>query len=443
MAQASPASDLFGAATRAVETRYFGWSTADRAALSGKYAAVLEERCAPQGDACDYATARKVVGELLTELGDPHTNLRDPEGAERLAEVSQNRAVSRTGARVVRVTGGLLVVSVMPGSPAEASGVRRFDLLTRVNGQPAGKDAAGQDLAAGPNEFVRLERTGAPIPVTLRRAGAPDRDLSLTTARLQARDEPTLAWAGPGGKTAVIQLPTFLSSDSSELFLTRLGEARAGGAAALVVDLRYNGGGSLGECVAAASAFGPVLYQSRWQGGGHTYGGLRGEEALPLLARAAKPDWNVWPGPLAVLVGPGTASCAEVFTYHARRAGAVVVGERTRGVGNSGVLFEPMPDGGVLSLTVLRAYTDADEALPAFLTPDVSAPTDIAALTAEGRDTTLEAALTALSALATQQGAAGGDGAATVTRAGATPPKAARTTDAPRPGGASLGAGRR
>ena len=110
---------------------------------------------------------------------------------------------------------------------------------------------------------------------------------------------------------------------------------------------------------------------------------------------------------MAVLVGPNTASCAEVFTYYARRAGAIVVGEQTRGVGNSGVLFEPMPDGGVLSLTVLRAYTDADEALPAFLTPDIAAPTDISALTAEGRDTTLEAALTALSALAARRGPAG------------------------------------
>lgn len=408
LAQASPASELFDAANRAVQTRYFGWSTADRAALGSKYAAVLAQKCAAQGDACDYATGRAVLGELLAELGDPHTNLRDPEGAERLAEVSQNRAVSRTGARVVRVTGGLLVVSVMPGSPAEAAGVQRFDLLTRVNGEAAGKDAAGANLAVGPNEFVRLERAGTPLAVTLRRAGAPDRDLALPTARLQARDEPTLAWAGPGGRTAVIQLPTFLSADSSELFLTRLGEAQSGGAAALIVDLRYNGGGSLGECVAAASAFGPVLYKSRWQGGGFTYGGVRGAEALAFLARAAKPDWNVWPGPLAVLVGPGTASCAEVFTYYARRAGAIVVGEQTRGVGNSGVLFEPMPDGGVLSVTVLRAYTDADEALPASLTPDISAPTDIAALTGEGRDTTLEAALTALSALASQRRAGAG-----------------------------------
>lgn len=399
-AHASPATDLFGAATRAVQNQYYGWSTADLTALTGKYGAALNEKCAPQGDACDYATARAVLNDLFAEFGDAHTNVRDPEGAERLAEVSQNRAVSRTGARVVRVIGGLLVVSVMPGSPAQAAGVQRFDLLTRVGGEAAGKDEAGENLPVGPNEFVRLERAGGPVRVTLRRAGTPDRELALETARLQARDEPTLTWTDPEGKTALIDYPTFLSSDSAELFLKKVGEARDGGARALIVDLRYNGGGSLNECVAAASNFTPVLYKTRWQGGSYTYGGLRGEETLPFLARAARPDWVIWRGPLAVLVGPNTASCAEVFTYFARQAGAVVVGEKTRGVGNSGVLFQPLPDGGVLAVTVLRAYTDAGQPLPEAVTPDVQAPTEIPTLTTGGRDTTLEAALGALQGVA-------------------------------------------
>lgn len=418
LAGASPASDLFSAATRAVETRYYGWSAADRAGLGVKYAAVLAQRCAPQGDACDYATGRAVLGELLTELGDPHTNVRDPEAAERVAEVTENRMVNRTGLRVVRVTGGLLVVSVLPGSPAAEAGLRRFDLITHVNGEAAGKDAEGKNLAVGPNEFTRLERAGTPLRLSVHRAGQAGRDLTLPTSRLPARDEPVLTWAGPDGKTAVIDYPTFLPSDSAELFLARLGEAQRAGASALVVDLRYNGGGSLSECVAAASAFGPVLYKTRWQGGGYTYGGLRGEEVLPFLARAAQPNWALWQGPLAVLVGPGTASCAEVFTYYAQKAGAIVVGEQTRGVGNSGVIFERLPDGSLLSLTVLRAYNGADEPLPAAITPDVAAPTDIAALAAEGRDTTLEAALTALRALGSA-GPLGQKGVQTDRRGGA------------------------
>ncbi|MPY65674.1 peptidase S41 [Deinococcus sp. SDU3-2] len=401
MAGASPATDLYDSATQALETRYFGWATADRSELARRYADVLAERCAPQGDACDYATARTVLGELLTELGDPHTNVRDPEGAERLREVSENLAVPRTGVRTARVVGGLLVVSVTPGSPADLAGVRKFDLLTRVNGEVPGKDAAGKNLPLGPNEFVTLERRAAPLSVTVRRAGVPDRDLTLTTAPLQARDEPTLGWVESegSGRVAVIDFPSFLPQDSSELFLKRLTEAQAGGASALVVDLRYNGGGSLGECVAAASVFAPVVYQSRWQGGTSSYGGVRGEEVRAAVARTAAPTLNVWRGPAAVLVGPGTASCAEVFSHFARGAGAVVVGEATRGVGNSGVQFLPLPGGNLLSLTVLRAFDAAGEPLPAALTPDVAAPTDLTALTTRGEDTTLAAALRRLAAV--------------------------------------------
>ncbi|GAA5514375.1 carboxy-terminal processing protease CtpA [Deinococcus carri] len=424
-AGASPATDLFDAATRAVQSEYYGWSTVDRVQLASRYAAVLAQTCAPQGDACDYATGRTVLGDMLRELGDDHTNVRDAEGAERLAEISQNRAVNRTGVRVARVVGGLLVVSVLAGSPAEQMGLHRFDLFTSVNGEAAGKDGAGQNLPLGPNEFIRLERAGTPLRVTLRQPGQPEREVTLPTARLQARDEPTLGWAGPGGKTAVIDFPSFLPENSAALFLKRVAEAREAGAGALIVDLRYNGGGSLNQCVAAASAFAPVLYKTRWQGGSYAYGGLRGEEVLPLLARAASPDWALWRGPLAVLVGPNTASCAEVFSYYAHRAGATLVGEKTRGVGNSGVIFEGLPDGGVLSVTVLRAYTDADEPLPAALTPDVAAPTDITALTAEGRDTTLQAALSALGAPSHL------------------PQKGTGQTDSGGASGASLGAGRR
>lgn len=69
-------------------------------------------------------------------------------------------------------------------------------------------------------------------------------------------------------------------------------------------------------------------------------------------------------------------------------------------MGNSGVVFDSLPDGGVVSVTVLRAFNEAGEPLPDRITPDVLAPGDIAALTEQGRDVTLEAALQALAARA-------------------------------------------
>ncbi|MFC5848072.1 S41 family peptidase [Deinococcus petrolearius] len=391
-ALASPATDLYSAATRAVNDSYYGWATQNFSVLAGEYAQKLSERCAPQGEACDYATGRAVLGDLFGAFGDDHTNVRDPEGAERLREVSQNLAVQRTGLRTVRAEGGLLVVSVTPGSPAERAGLRRFDLLSSVRGQAAGK-REGQNAPVGPNDFVRLERAGAPIEVTVGRAGAPERTLVLTTARLQARDVPTLSWMGADGKVAVVDFPTFLPDDAARQFLARVREAQAAGARALVVDLRYNGGGSLNQCVAAASIYGPVVYKTQFKVGGFTYTGLNGEEGRYLDTLFAGPGEKVWTGPAAVLVGPNTASCAEVFSVYAQRAGAHVVGETTRGVGNSGVVFRNLPDGGVLAVTVLRAYGRDDQPLPERVTPDLAAATDTAALTTRGEDTVLKVAL--------------------------------------------------
>ncbi|GAA5502266.1 carboxy-terminal processing protease CtpA [Deinococcus xinjiangensis] len=401
-ALASPATDLYQSATSTVRDEYYGWATANFSLLVGEYAQKLDDACAPQGDSCDYATGRKVLGDLFTAYGDAHTNVRDPEGAERLREVMRDMAVQRTGVRTVRVEGGLLVVSVMPNSPAAWAGVRRLDLLPEVDGQAAGK-RNGENAPVGPNDFIRLERKGQPFAVTLRRAGQPDQVVQLQTALLKARDEPTLTWTGVDGKTALIDYPTFLSSDAASLFLKRVQEAQSGGAESLIVDLRFNGGGSLVQCVAAASIFGPVVYGTQFKVGAYTYTGLRGKEAPYLEAVYAGPDVRVWNKPAAILVGPNTASCAEVFSFYAQRTGVKIIGEDTKGVGNSGVYFRDLPDGGVLSVTVLRAFTRDGDPLPDHITPDIAAPTDIAALTATGTDTTLQAALSVLSPAVPQQ----------------------------------------
>ena len=402
-AWASPATELYQAATGRAIREYYGWSTADLGALSEKYRAVLDERCAPVVESCDFATARAVLGDLLREFGDAHMAVRDPEAALRLREVSQDLAVSRTGARVVRVEGGLLVVSLMPGSPAEREGLKLGDLLTTVNGEVAGK-LGSVNAPVGPNEFIRLERAAQPFQVQVRRAGQAEQIVTLSTQILQARDVPTLSWAGEGGRVAVISYPTFLPSDASELFLARVQEALAAGASALVVDLRFNGGGSLAECVAAASVFAPVQYRMQFRQGSQLYRGLNGAEPRPLDGLVRPAGQGLWTGPAAILVGPNTASCSEVFTFYAGQAGVLSVGEVTRGVGNSGVTFGPLPDGGVMSVTILRAFTEAGQPLPERITPDILAPLDIGLLTTEGRDTTLEAALRALSAQADAPG---------------------------------------
>ena len=151
------------------------------------------------------------------------------------------------------------------------------------------------------------------------------------------------------------------------------------------------------QCVAAASIFGPVVYNANYRVGGFSFTGLNGGVGRYLETVFAAPDQRVWTGAAAVLVGPDTASCAEVFSHYAQSYGVKVVGEPTTGVGNSGVLLRNLPDGGVVAVTAFRAYASGDRPLPARVVPDLAAPLDIGLLTTTGRDSGLEAALAALS----------------------------------------------
>ena len=389
-AQASPATELFNRVGELFQSEYYGWSDEDRSALVSRYAAELQARCAPEGEACSFETGRAVLTEMFDGFHDDHTSIRDAETAQRLMEIQNDLSVPRTGARIIKEPEGLLVVGVQAGSPAERAGVKLYDLITSVNGDVAGKGQAVDSLA-----FVRLERAAQPLSLVLTRPGAASLALRLTPELMKARDEPSLSYPAPG--VALINFPTFLSGDSAPLFLEKVKAAQAAGARDLIIDLRYNGGGRLDQCVAAASIFKPVIYQARFRGGSWSFGGLGGEQA-PALSVRIDHTAQVWNGPAVILVGENTASCAEVFTFFAQKSGVKAIGTATKGVGNSGVNFFPLPDHGVLSLTMLRAFDEDGAALPDHITPDISAPTDLQALIKSGDDTTLDAALKALGA---------------------------------------------
>ena len=384
-AHASPASDLFSRASTLFEQEYYGWSAADRRALVNIYSGTLQTRCAPEGQACSFETGRAVLTEMFEAFHDEHTSVRDADTAERLNEIQNDLSVPRTGARVIKQPEGLLVVGVQASSPAERAGVKLYDLIKTVNGQSAGEDQAVDSAA-----FVRLERTAAPMSLVVQRPGVLALGINVTPQTLKASDPPTLSYPAPG--TALITLPTFLAGDSARQFLQKVSEAQAAGARQLIIDLRYNGGGRLDQCVAAASIFKPVVYQAKFRGGNWSYGGLDGEQVTPMRVRS-HPANRIWNGPAAILVGENTASCAEVFTFYAQKSGVKAVGAATKGVGNSGVNFFPLPDRGLLSLTTLRAYDETGEPLPERVSPDVSAPTDFKTLVTTGDDTTLSAAL--------------------------------------------------
>lgn len=394
---ASPATDLYTSAVNAVQEEYFGWSQKNLSLLIGAYAAHLEERCRFNVNHCSYKVGREVLKDLFKAFGDEHTYIRDPEESRYMLEVTQNRPVFRTGLRLVAVEGGLLVSAVKPDSPAAQLGIQRLDLITEVNGQATGKKQ-GKAMPIGIKEFIRLERAKQNIRVVVQRINHADMKLNLTAVKLQAQDEPSLEWHGIDDKIAVIQYPSFLGYNNAKLFLKQIKTAEQAGARALVIDLRFNGGGTLTQCVAAASIFGPTVYRAHKKSESVIITGEQGQDAQ-IFTKQESPNLTelsterIWTRPAAVLIGPHTASCAEVFSFFAQKAGVPLFGQETRGVANSGVHFHSLPDGGMISVTTMRAFDKDQKPLPPKLQPTLNIPMYLADSDAVGLDIALHTAI--------------------------------------------------
>lgn len=69
-----------------------------------------------------------------------------------------------------------VVTRVMPGSPAEAAGIQRWDVITGVEGQP---DGSYPSLRAG----VKAKNHGETVELTLKRAGTELRVAPVVGAR--------------------------------------------------------------------------------------------------------------------------------------------------------------------------------------------------------------------------------------------------------------------
>lgn len=159
---------------------------------------------------------------------------------------------------------------------------------------------------------------------------------------------------------------------------------------ALILDLRYNPGGTDNVSMAYAGFFTqstlPVFRKQTRTTTGMT---------APFTATLAPQDTH-WPGPVILLTTGYTASAAEIFTLAMRELPQVVtLGEPTSG-GLSDVMTTTLPNGWVLGLSNQVYETNDGGTYEATgIPPDVPFPVDIPAAQA-GTDTMLAAAIARL-----------------------------------------------
>jgi carboxyl-terminal processing protease len=320
--------------------------------LFGEAWELLEEQFfgeLPDGKQITYNAIRGVVDRL----GDPHTAFVDPKEAA-LLQADIDGHFEGIGARVdLAEQGGVEIMYLFAGQPAEKAGLQVGDVVLAVNGEDVTRLGLTEaiTLIRGPRDSTALLKVkrGEQSPIEI--AVVRDR---IEIPVVQSK------WLADG-RIAHITLSEF-SSVAPERLAEAIKDAVEKKPVGLILDLRGNPGGLLDSAVSIGSFFvkeGPIVFERMKDGSERVYE-RRGRYLLGDLR-------------LAVLVDGGSASASEIVAGAIQDAGSgMLVGEKTFGKG-SVQLPNALSDGSQLRITVAHWFTPKMRAIDGDgLEPDLS-----------------------------------------------------------------------
>lgn len=296
---------------------------------------------------------RGAIRGMLASLGDQHTSYMDPQEYEQ-ANASIEGSYEGIGAWVDSTGDYLSIVSPMPGSPAEAVGLKPGDLVIAID---------GEDMTGIPGDLVVrkvLGPAGSTVELTIQREGESEPLIfEVTRATITV---PSIEGEMLEDNIGYIHIFTFGTTTAEELH-SSIQELLDQDAQGLVIDFRNNGGGLLTTAIHVASEFLPegkvVLYERYGDGTQDIHKTISGGLATDI--------------PIVILVNEGSASASEVVS------GALqdyergqLVGVTTYGKGSVQNWIPLNNEQGAVRVTIAKWYTPNDRTIHEIgLTPDV------------------------------------------------------------------------
>lgn len=293
----------------------------------------------------------KAFPQILREL-DPHSVYISASDVESAMQ-GLNGSFSGIGVQFMLLDDTVRVVHVIPGGPAEGSGLLPGDRIISAGGKPlTGREVTNDHVMKslkgreGSNVGLKIRRTGVAkdLDITITRGEVP---LNSVTASYMLNDTTGYIAIGNFGETTYAEFLAALASLNTHDFRN------------LIIDLRGNLGGYMTPAIQIANEFLPkdrlIVY---------TEGRKSPREEYTSDGRGSYQSM-----PLIILVDETSASASEIL------AGAIqdndrgtIVGRRTFGKGLVQVPIE-FGDGSMVRLTKARYYTPSGRCLQKPYTP--------------------------------------------------------------------------
>jgi carboxyl-terminal processing protease len=322
----------------------------------------------------DLVLMRGAISGMLAALGDEHTTYMDPDQWES-ANTQLQGSWEGIGAYVDPTGDYLTIISAIPGSPAEQSGLKPGDQIVAID---------GEDMTGIDPQIVRKKvvgPAGSSVTLSIQREGEGDRfDVTLTREKIIV---PSVEHEMLDGGIAYVKINDFGATTADNLKSALL-ELMPQEPTGLVLDLRNDPGGYLTAAVEVGSQFikegDVVLYEQFGDGSRKTYLAEAGGLALDV--------------PIVVLINGGSASASELVAGALQDYGrASLVGEQSYGKGSVQNWIPLSGEQGGVRVTIAKWLTPKERGINKVgLTPDVVVPLNDEDIDA-GRDPQLEAAL--------------------------------------------------
>lgn len=296
---------------------------------------------------------------MVKALGDPYSAYLDKKSFSEITDLTDG-VFGGIGVVLGKKDNDFVVVAPMEGTPGDEAGIKAGDKILAVDGT----SVDGMQL----EDVVGKIRGKQGTEVELKLADANGNERTVRVIRGDIKVESVGGEMLEGTNIGYIRISVFNEQTGND-FAKKYMELEKQGMQALLLDLRHNPGGILGECVKVAQYIVPkgtvVSIKDR---NGNTFVEESNLEKVKY--------------PLAVLVDHGSASAAEIVAGAVQDTGAGrLFGVQTFGKGSVQSVYK-LSDNTGLKLTTAKYYTPSGRSIHGTgIKPDVEVELDLTGMT--------------------------------------------------------------